>query len=150
MMAIADAMNMVEYVPLMMPTSIVNAKPRSTSPPNRYRDSTDRKVVPAVMTVRASVWFTLVLTTCSRDSRRIERRFTRTRSKTTMVAFTEYPVMVRMAATTLSDSSYPKNMRNASVTKMSWKVAAIAPTAKEKRKRNAMYRVMATIEASVA
>ena len=47
-----DAMNTVEYVPLMMPTIIVNAKPRSASPPNRYSDSTDRNVVPAVMTVR--------------------------------------------------------------------------------------------------
>jgi hypothetical protein len=33
--AIDDAMNTVEYVPLMMPTSIAKAKPDSTSPPNR-------------------------------------------------------------------------------------------------------------------
>ena len=35
MMAIAAAMNTVEYVPLMIPTIIVNANPFSTSPPNR-------------------------------------------------------------------------------------------------------------------
>ena len=61
--AIAEAMNTVEYLPLAMPTSMVNAKPRSASPPNTYSDSTDRNVVPAVMIVRASVWFTLRLTT---------------------------------------------------------------------------------------
>ena len=52
MMAIAAAMNTVEYVPLMMPTSIVKAKPSRTSPPNRYSATTLRSVVPAVMTVR--------------------------------------------------------------------------------------------------
>ena len=66
----AEAMKTVEYVPLMMPTSIVNAKPSSTSPPNRYSASTDRNVVPAVMTVRPSVWLTLRLTTFSSGSRR--------------------------------------------------------------------------------
>ena len=35
MMAIAAAMKMVEYVPLMIPTSIVNANPSSTSPPKK-------------------------------------------------------------------------------------------------------------------
>ena len=72
-----------------MPTSIVNANPSSASPPNRNRDSTARNVVPAVMSVRESVWFTLVLTTCSSDSRRMDRRFSRTRSKMTIVSFTE-------------------------------------------------------------
>src|SRR5688572_10781817 len=54
-MAIAEAMKTVEYVPLTMPTSIVNAKPRSASPPKIYRESTERNVVPAVMIVRSSV-----------------------------------------------------------------------------------------------
>jgi hypothetical protein len=35
MIAIADAMNTVEYVPLTIPISIVNANPSSASPPNR-------------------------------------------------------------------------------------------------------------------
>ena len=39
MIAIVAAMNTVEYVPLMMPTIIANANPRSTSPPNRYSAS---------------------------------------------------------------------------------------------------------------
>jgi hypothetical protein len=76
-------------VPLTIPTSIVNANPRSASPPNRKIDSTDRKVVPAVMIVRESVWFTLSLTILSSGSRRRERRFSRTRSKMTIVSFTE-------------------------------------------------------------
>ena len=54
-MAMADAMNTVEYVPVRMPTSSVNASPSSTSPPNTYRPSTARNVVPAVISVRDSV-----------------------------------------------------------------------------------------------
>ena len=46
-------MNTVDQVPLTMPTSIVNANPRSASPPNRYSARTDSSVVPAVITVRA-------------------------------------------------------------------------------------------------
>src|SRR5574339_803319 len=65
MIAIAEAMNTVEYVPLIIPTIIVNAKPRSASPPKMNRASTDRNVVPAVMIVRDSVWFTLRFTISS-------------------------------------------------------------------------------------
>ena len=46
-------------------------------------------VVPAVMTVRLSVWLTATLTMCARLSRRIVRMFSRTRSKITMVSLTE-------------------------------------------------------------
>ena len=79
----------VEYVPLMMPTIIAKANPRSTSPPNRYSATTDRNVTPDVMTVRPSVWLTLRFTTLSSGSRRSSRAFSRTRSKMTMVSFTE-------------------------------------------------------------
>jgi hypothetical protein len=53
--AIADAMNTVEYVPLMIPTNIVNANPRSASPPNSSTANTDSSVVPAVINVRDRV-----------------------------------------------------------------------------------------------
>ena len=45
MMAIAAAMKTVEYVPLMMPTSIVKAKPSSTSPPKKIEreDAEERR-----------------------------------------------------------------------------------------------------------
>ena len=45
--------------------------------------------MPAVMIVRPSVWFTLVFTMCSRESRRMLRKFSRTRSKMTIVSLTE-------------------------------------------------------------
>ena len=89
-MATADAMKIVEYVPLTMPTSIVNAKPSSTSPPNRYSASTARNVVPAVMIVRLSVWLTLVVDDLlERLAPHQCAEFSRTRSKTTIVSFTE-------------------------------------------------------------
>ena len=67
------------------------------------------------MTVRLSVWLTARLTTVSRPSRRASRCVSRTRSKTTTVSLTEYPAMVRMAATTFNERSYPNQVRNATV-----------------------------------
>ena len=37
----AAAMNTLEYVPVMMPTIIVKAKPFSTSPPKKYSAMTE-------------------------------------------------------------------------------------------------------------
>src|SRR5688572_3888389 len=54
-MAADEAMNTVEYVPAQMPTSIVNANPRSVSPPKTKSAMTERNVVPAVITVRDRV-----------------------------------------------------------------------------------------------
>ena len=85
----AAAMNTLEYVPVMMPTIIVNAKPFSTSPPNRYSDTTLSSVVPAVMMVRPSVWLIDVFMMSQIESRRMSFRFSRTRSKMTMVSLVE-------------------------------------------------------------
>src|SRR5688572_26838591 len=46
MIASDGAMNQPEYVVATVPTSIVKAKPLSTSPPNRYSASTAMKTVP--------------------------------------------------------------------------------------------------------
>src|SRR6185369_1256542 len=110
-LTVAAAMNTLEYVPVMMPTTIVNAKPWSTSPPKKNNASDVRSAVPEVMTVRPSVWFTEALITSYIESRRIDRRFSRIRSKMTIVSLVEKPVIVRMAAMTFSDMSYRKNAR---------------------------------------
>ena len=55
-----------------------------------------------------------------------------------------------MAAMTLSDISCWKNARNDRVTKTSWNVAMIEPSAKLTRKRMAIHVVMPNIERSVA
>jgi hypothetical protein len=72
-----------------VPTSMVNAKPSSTSPPNRYNASTARNTVPDVMTVRVSVWLRLVLIIRSSGSLRLFLAFSRTRSKMTIMSFIE-------------------------------------------------------------
>ena len=76
-------------MPLSTPTNMVKAKPRSTSPPNRNSARTAKAVVPDVMMVRLRVWLMLALTSLSNASRRMRRRFSRTRSNTTMESFTE-------------------------------------------------------------
>ena len=73
----------------MMPTTIVNAKPCSTSPPKKNSASDVRSAVPAVMTVRPRVWLIEALITSRIESRRIDRRFSRIRSKMTMVSLVE-------------------------------------------------------------
>src|SRR5438132_9998911 len=55
-LTIAAAMKTLEYVPVMIPTTIVNANPCSTSPPKKNRASAVRSAVPDVMMVRLSVW----------------------------------------------------------------------------------------------
>ena len=82
-------MNTLEYVPVMMPTTIVNAKPWSTSPPKKNSASAVRSAVPEVMTVRPRVWLIEALMTSPSESRHIERRFSRIRSKMTIVSLVE-------------------------------------------------------------
>ena len=86
----------------MMPTTIVNAKPCSTSPPKKNSASDDSSAVPEVMIVRPSVWLMATLMTVSSESRRMLRRFSRTRSKITIVSLVEKPVIVSSAAMTFS------------------------------------------------
>ena len=73
----------------MMPTIIVKANPFSTSPPKKNSAMTDSSVRPPVIMVRSSIWLTAALTTLAMLSRRIERMFSRTRSKMTIVSFIE-------------------------------------------------------------
>src|SRR5215470_978247 len=55
-LTVAAAMKTLEYVPVMMPTTIVNAKPWSTSPPKKNNASDVSSAVPDVMIVRLIVW----------------------------------------------------------------------------------------------
>src|SRR5216684_8731783 len=99
-LTVAAAMNTLEYVPVTMPTIIVNAKPCSTSPPKKNSARAVRSAVPDTITVRPSVWFTDTLMMSFNESRRIPRRFSRIRSKMTIVSLVEKPVIVRIAAIT--------------------------------------------------
>src|SRR5208283_4540436 len=78
-----------EYVPIRIPITNASENPRNTSPPNRYNDSTVRKVSPDVRMVRLSVWLMLLLTMSASGSRRKSLMFSRMRSNTTMVSFIE-------------------------------------------------------------
>ena len=87
----------------MMPTTIVNAKPCSTSPPKRNSASAVSSAVPDVMIVRPSVWLIDDVDDVIAASRGASpRRFSRTRSKMTIVSLVEKPVIVRSAAMTFS------------------------------------------------
>ncbi len=106
--------------------------------------------MPPVISVRFSVWLIDEFTSSFRLSRRVPRRFSRTRSKMTIVSFVEYPVIVSSAAMTFSERSTRKNTRNASVTRTSCSVATVAPTAKLNWNRNQMYSRMKNSDSAKA
>ena len=73
----------------MMPTSIVKAKPCSTSPPKKNSARTLRSVVPAVMIGAAERLVDRGVDDLASGLPRLRRMFSRTRSKMTIVSFTE-------------------------------------------------------------
>ena len=83
------ATNTEEYVPIMIPQTSANENPPSTGPPQMNRAITVRNVRPEVMTVRLNVWFTARFITASSGSLRENFKFSRIRSKITMVSFME-------------------------------------------------------------
>ena len=82
----------------MMPTSNANAKSWIIPPPSINRAKTTTRVVPEVSKVRLSVSFTLLLIMNSRGFLWYFLEFSRILSKTMMVSFNEYPMMVSRAA----------------------------------------------------
>src|SRR5712692_6505624 len=87
------------YVPDTMPISRASAKPFRVSPPETRIATRTRTTVKLVMTDRTAVCMMLMFTTCSNESLWLTRRFSRMRSKTTMVSCTEKPTTVRTAVT---------------------------------------------------
>ena len=94
---IGAAIAMDEYVPMMMPKPIARVKPLSPEPPKMYIISTTINVVKDVKMVLEIVWLMLLVITCGLRERALPR-FSRIRSKTTIVSFSEYPMSVRKAA----------------------------------------------------
>ena len=74
-----------------MPTPMISAsaKPWIFSPPKKYRAKSTNRVDAEVAKVRARVCVVETLMISSRSAFRITRRFSRTRSNTTMVSLSE-------------------------------------------------------------
>src|SRR5216684_5714194 len=87
------------YVPDTMPISRASAKPFKVSPPATRIATRTRTTVKLVMIDRTAVCMMLMFTTCSNESLWLTRRFSRIRSKTTMVSWTEKPTTVSTAVT---------------------------------------------------
>src|SRR5690606_20615333 len=79
-----EARKIEENVPTTTPTSMIVAKPRMISPPNKNSASSAVAVVIDVMTVRGSVSLMDRFSTSAKSSRRpVRLRFSRARSNTT-------------------------------------------------------------------
>src|SRR6266851_2590829 len=94
-----DALKIELYVPDTMPISRASAKPFKVSPPATRIATRTRTTVKLVMIDRTAVCMMLMFTTCSNESLWLTRRFSRIRSKTTMVSWTEKPTTVSTAVT---------------------------------------------------
>src|SRR6266704_4679210 len=93
------ALKMELYVPETMPMRSASAKPFKVSPPDTRIATRTRTTVKLVMIDRTAVCMMLRFTTWSKDNLWLTRRFSRTRSHTTMVSWTEKPTTVRTAVT---------------------------------------------------
>ena len=90
MIAMAEAMNTLEYVPVTMPTIIVNANPCSTSPPKKNSASALSSAVPGGDDRAAHRLVDREIDdVVERVPRRMLRMFSRTRSKMTIVSLVE-------------------------------------------------------------
>src|SRR5712692_10547441 len=87
------------YVPDTMPIRSASAKPFKVSPPATRIATRTRTTVKLVMIDRTAVCMMLRFTTWSNESLWLTRRFSRMRSKTTMVSWTEKPTTVSTAVT---------------------------------------------------
>ena len=101
-----QAMKIDDSVPITAPIIWLSASPSSEPPPYRYSASTDRKNTSEVMIVRDSVWLIDRFITSSGSTRRL-RKFSRTRSKTTMVSLIEKPITDSRPASTVRSNSRP-------------------------------------------
>ncbi len=94
-------------------------KLRTLSPPQIRSTTTVRNTVSVVSTVRAKVWLMLAFTTSSKAALRSRLRFSRTRSKMTMVSLIEKPMRVSKPAITCRSIFTEKNEPNRKSTKTS-------------------------------
>ena len=121
--------------PVTIPNAITHANGRMTSPAKNNSASVAANAVAWVITERGSVSLTERLSVSYSGSCRFLRRFSRTRSKMMIVSFSEYPITVSIAATTVSETSRFIIFMNASVVRMSCAVAITAATPKRQSKR---------------
>src|SRR5262249_53899896 len=91
------AFKIEEDVPEAIPINNASVKSRTLSPPNRVSAESVSSTVSDVLSERDIVWMRLVSTTVSKLSEVRRARFSRMRSKTTMVSWTEKPITVSTA-----------------------------------------------------
>ncbi|MNC39904.1 hypothetical protein D3C75_885870 [compost metagenome] len=73
----------------MTPMNRANEKPNRLSPPKNSSAAMASKVETEVATVRSRVWVVETLMFSISEALRMTRKFSRTRSNTTMVSFSE-------------------------------------------------------------
>ncbi len=96
---IGVATNIEEYVPTITPIIMANAKLWMISPPRKKSEKRTTSVVREVKIVLESVSFILLLNKDGRESFAFEPfMFSLILSKTIIVSFNEYPIMVNRAA----------------------------------------------------
>jgi hypothetical protein len=144
---IGVATNIEEYVPTRTPIIMANAKLWIISPPRKKSAKRTTRVVTEVKIVLESVSFILLLNKDGRESIVFEPFiFSLILSKTIIVSFNEYPIIVNRAAMMGREKSRSRIEKTPTVIKTSWSKATIAPMAYLSRKNQKSARV--TIKAT--
>ncbi|MNT70552.1 hypothetical protein D3C72_2089560 [compost metagenome] len=106
--SIGTATRIEDSTTITAPIMCVSARPSIELPPYRYRASADRKNITAVITVRDSVWLIERFSTSIGSTRRL-RKFSRTRSNTTMMSLIAKPITDSRPASTVRSNSRPSS-----------------------------------------
>ena len=111
---------MVLYTPARQPTSMANAKELITSPPKKNSTTSAKSTVKVVIIVRESVSLMERLIISPKLILGWRRKFSRMRSKMTMVSLMEKPATVKKAATTTRSISRWVSENATAMTNKSW------------------------------
>ncbi len=87
----------------------MNTKSLIDTPPKKYMITSTSSVEPKLSTFRLRVWLTLRLISDQKSGAAARLTFSRIRSKITIVLFSEYPMTIRIEATTGSEICRPSS-----------------------------------------
>src|SRR5690606_3049155 len=131
-----EATKIDDRVPTTTPNSIGWAKLATAAPPAMAIGNNASAVVTEVNTVRLKVAVMLSFSTCGQSIPGWARKVSRTRSNTTTLSLTEYPISASNAATAVKLKSRPVSTKKPMVLVTSSSTVKVAASAKCDSKRS--------------
>src|ERR1700727_2701309 len=143
-------MKIDEYAPEATPINKANAKSFNVEPPNSSSAITGSRVQEVVINDRVRTSDIERFTTCENAALGIRGMFSRTRSNTMIVSYSEYPRIVNNAATVSAVTTRPVNAYTPAVINKSCIKAIKTGTVNFHANRNATYNEITNNEMMIA